>query len=78
MITKPKNVDKWGVIVKVDMVEEPPFVDSADVKMLNTIKVQFIKTNDPTIVVCVCESLTRLRHVISLRLQTLALYRRKR
>ena len=53
MITKPKNVDKWGVIVKMDKVEEPPFVDSPDMKLVNTIKVQLIKMDDPNIVVYV-------------------------
>ena len=33
----------------MDKVEEPPFVDSANMKLLNTIKVQLIKTDDPTI-----------------------------
>ena len=49
MIIEPKNVDKWGVIVKADKVEEPPFVNSLDMKLLNTIKVQLIKIDDPTI-----------------------------
>ena len=53
VVTEPKNVDKWGVMVKADKVEEPSFVDSANMKLLNTIKVQLIKTNDPTIVVYV-------------------------
>ena len=35
--------------MKVDKVEEPLFVDSADMKLLNTIKAQLIKTNDPNI-----------------------------
>ena len=42
----PENVDKWGVIVKVDKVKEPPFVDSANMKLHNTIKVQLIKIDD--------------------------------
>ena len=53
VITKLKNIDKWGVIVKVDKVEEPPFVDSAYMKLLNTIKVQLTKMDDPTIAVYV-------------------------
>ena len=56
MVTEPENVDKWGVMVKADKVEEPPFVDSVDMKLLNTIKVQLIKTDDPTIAVYVQES----------------------
>ena len=56
MVTKPENVDKWGVMVKADMVEEPPFVDSANMKLLNTIKVHLIKTDDPNIAVYVRES----------------------
>ena len=51
MIIEPGNVDKWGVIVKVDKVKEPPIVDSADMKLLNTIKIQLIKMDDPTIAV---------------------------
>ena len=39
--------------MKIDKVEEPPFGDFADIKVLNTIKVQLIKTNDPTIAVYV-------------------------
>ena len=39
VIAEPENVDKCGVIVKVDKVKEPPFVDSPDMKLLNTIKV---------------------------------------
>ena len=55
MVTEPENIDKWGVMVKVDKVEEPQFVDSADMKLLNTIKVQLIKMDDPTIAVYVQE-----------------------
>ena len=53
VVTEPKNVDKWGVMVKVDKVKEPPFGDSTDMKLLNNIKVQLIKTDDPNIVVYV-------------------------
>ena len=53
VVTEPKNVDKWGVMVKVDKVEEPLFGDFTNMKLLNTIKVQLVKTNDPTIVVYV-------------------------
>ena len=53
MVTEPENIDTWGVMVKMDKVKEPPFVDSADMKLLNTIKVQLIKIDDPTIVVYV-------------------------
>ena len=42
VVTKPENVDKWGVMVKTDKVKEPPFVDSVDMKLLTTIKVQLI------------------------------------
>ena len=49
MIMEPKNIHKWGVIVKVKKVKEPPFLDSTDMKLLNTIKVQLIKMDDPTI-----------------------------
>ena len=56
VVTKLENVDKWGVMVKVDKVEEPSFVDSADMKLLNPIKVQLIKTDDPNIAVYVRES----------------------
>ena len=42
--------------MKADKVKEPPFVDSIDMKLLNTIKVQLIKMDDPTIVVYVQES----------------------
>ena len=56
VISKPENVDKWGVIVRVDKVKEPPFVDSADMKLLNTIKFQLIKTNDSIIAMYVQES----------------------
>ena len=56
VVTEKENVDKWGVMVKADKVEEPPFGDSADMKLLNTIKVQLIKTDDPNIDVYVQES----------------------
>ena len=39
VVTEPENVDKWGVIVKANKVKEPPFVDSANMKLLNAIKV---------------------------------------
>ena len=55
VVIEPKNVDKWGVMVKTDKVEEPPFVDYANLKLLNTIKLQLTKTDDPTIVVYVQE-----------------------
>ena len=38
VVTEPENVDRWGVMVKADKVKEPPFVDSADMKLLNTSK----------------------------------------
>ena len=56
VIIELENIDKWGAIVKVDKVKEPPFVASADMKLLNAIKVQLIKIDDPTIVVYVQES----------------------
>ena len=56
MIIELDNIDKWGVIVKVDKVKESPFVNSVDMKLLNTIKDQLIRTDDPTIVVYVWES----------------------
>ena len=56
VVIEPKNIDKWGAIVKADKVKEPSFVDSDDMKMLNTIKVQLIKINDPSIAVYVQES----------------------
>ena len=43
MIIEHENVDKWGMIVKMDKVEEPPFGDSNDMKLLSTVKVQLIK-----------------------------------
>ena len=49
MVTEPENVDKWGVMVKANKVKDPPFLDSANMKVLNTIKVQLIKTDDPNI-----------------------------
>ena len=56
MVTELKNVDKWGVMVKANKVKETLFVDSVDMKLLNTIKVQLIKMDDPNIVVYVQES----------------------
>ena len=55
VVTELENVDKWGVMVKVDKVEEPPFGDSTDMNLLNTIKVQLIKMDDPNIAVHVRE-----------------------
>ena len=46
VVTELENVDKWGVIVKADKVKELPFVDSVDMNLLNTIKVQLIKMDD--------------------------------
>ena len=56
MTKEPKNVDKWGMIVKLEKVEEPPFGDSKNMKLLNSIKVQFIRMDDPNMVVYVQES----------------------
>ena len=56
VVIEPENVDKWGVMVKADKVKEPPFMDSANMKLLNTIKVQLIKMDDPNIAVYVQES----------------------
>ena len=56
VITDPENIDKWRVIMKANKVKEPPFVDSADMKLLNTIKVQLIKMDDPNIDVYMRES----------------------
>ena len=51
MITKPKNIDKWPMIVKMDKVEGPLFGNFDAMKFLNTIKVQLTKIDDPNIVV---------------------------
>ena len=56
MIIEPKNVDKWGMILKIDKVEEPPFGNSDAIKFLNIIKVQLIGIDDPNIAVYVWES----------------------
>ena len=56
VVIDPENSDKWGVMVKAYKVEEPPFVDSANMKLLNTNKVQLIKMDDPTIAMYVRES----------------------
>ena len=55
MVIEPKNIEKWEVMVKLEKVKEPLFVDSVDMKLLNTIKVQLIKMDDPTIAVYVRE-----------------------
>ena len=43
-------------MVKADKVKEPLFVDSANMKLLNTIKAPLMKMDEPTIVVYVRES----------------------
>ena len=55
VIIELENVDKWGVIVKMDKVEEPQIGDFEAIKLLNTIKVQLIKMDDPTIAMYVQE-----------------------
>ena len=55
VVTELENIDKWGGMVKVDKVEDPPFGDSTDMKLLNTIKVHLIKMNDPNIAMYVQE-----------------------
>ena len=51
VVTKdPKNVDKWGQIVKETEAEEPPYGDSDDPKLINVLKVRHIPVDDPNIV----------------------------
>ena len=52
---KPKNVEKWEEIVKMEKVEKPPFGDSENTKLLSSIKVQLIRMDDPNIVLYVQE-----------------------
>ena len=47
VVNEPKNLEKWGIIVKMEKVKEPPFWDFENVKLLNFIKVQLIKMDDP-------------------------------
>ena len=39
VVNKPKNMDKWRAIVKMEKVEEPLFRDSKKMKLLSYIKV---------------------------------------
>ena len=55
MTMELENIDKWGMIVKIDKVKEPSFGDFEAMKLLNTIKVQLIKMDDPNIAVYVRE-----------------------
>ena len=61
IVTKqPKNVDRWGQLVKVAKVEEPLYGDLEELKLLNSIKVCHMKVDDPNMVLCVRESGERL------------------
>ena len=43
MVTsEPKNVDKWGQLVKVAKEEEPPYEDLKELRLLNVMKVYHI------------------------------------
>ena len=53
VVNKPKNIDKWGMILKTKKVEEPPFGDFENMRLLNSIKVQLIKVDDSNLVVYV-------------------------
>ena len=56
MNKEPKSVNKWGKLVKVDMVEEPPYGDGEELKLLNSIKVHHIMIDDANIVLYVKET----------------------
>ena len=56
VVNIPKNMDKWGRIVKIEKVEEPFFRYSKNMKLLNFIKVQLIKMDDPNLFMYVQES----------------------
>ena len=50
VVTKdPDNVDKWGQLVKESEAEGPPFGDSDDPKLINTLKVRYIPIDEPNI-----------------------------
>ena len=49
MVNNPKKVEKWGMIVKIDKVEEPLFRNFENMKLSNSIKVQLIRMDDPNL-----------------------------
>ena len=53
VVNKLENKDKLEVIVKMERVEEPPFGDLKNMKLLNSIKVQLIKMDALNMVVYV-------------------------
>ena len=57
MVTSaPKNVDKWGQLVKVAKKEEPPYEYLEKLKLINALKVHHIQVDDPNIVLYVQET----------------------
>ena len=55
IVTKdPKDVDGWGKLVKVAKVDEPPYGDSEELTLLNSIN--HIKVDDPNIALYMKES----------------------
>ena len=50
MTNDPDNVNKWGQIV-----EEPPYEYSNELKLLNAIKVKRVPVDDPSLVVYVSQ-----------------------
>ena len=50
-MSEPKNVNKWGEVVKVSREEEPPYEDLEGLKLLNVMKVHYNLIDDPKIIV---------------------------
>ena len=49
MTKEPRNVDKWGQLVKVTQAQEPPYGDLEELKLLKSLKVCHMMIYDPNI-----------------------------
>ncbi|MCO5553329.1 hypothetical protein L7F22_006850 [Adiantum nelumboides] len=49
VLTEPDLVDKWGQLIKVNKPKIPPFEDTKMQKLLNTLKVHIIHSDNPSI-----------------------------
>ena len=56
MTKDPKGMDRWGQLVRVAKAQEPPYGDSKELKLLNSIKVHHMKVDNQNVALYVRES----------------------
>ena len=49
VVIEPNRVDKWGQVVTTQKLEEPPYEETPELKLLNALKVIHFPLHNPNI-----------------------------